>query len=273
MSVTPIPDIDALKARIKATWTGGDFGVIAHQIEKSNQEVVDSLGIRPGLKVLDIACGTGNSAIPLARQGAEVIGVDIAPNLLEQARTRAREAGVEIRFEEGDVEQLAFPDASFDLLISIFGAMFAPRPELAVSEMKRVVRPGGRIVMANWTASGFLARSFKLNMKYAPPPPGMAPPLLWGDPAVVRERFREGFSKVEITPRSAVFRYPYGVRETVENQITYSPPTLRTFQSLDAEGQSAFRREMEELYAAGNEASDGTVLLTSEFLQVVATRT
>src|SRR5580765_4061654 len=156
-------DIDALKARIRATWMAADFGVLARLGEQTQIDLVNRLGIQPGMKVLDVACGTGNSAIPAARLGADVIGVDIAPNLLEQARARAAAEGLEARFQEGDAEKLEFPDASFDLVVSIYGAMFAPRPELVVSEFKRVTKPGGRIVMGNWTPAGLLGQSFKLG--------------------------------------------------------------------------------------------------------------
>src|SRR5437867_5852819 len=196
--MSPAPaDLEALKARIRATWTSGDFGVIAHQVQEDEEAFVGRLGITRGLEVLDVACGTGNSAIPAARYGARVIGVDIAPNLLEQARERAKSEGLEVRFEEGDAEQLVFPDGSFDLVVSIFGAMFAPRPERVAAEFKRVCRSGGRIAMGNWTPDSFAGQTYEMTSKYVPPPPGMMPPVLWGDEATVRDRLRDGISKLE----------------------------------------------------------------------------
>src|SRR5438067_886135 len=189
---TTAPDIRALKAKMREAWMAGDFGVIARYAEASEEEFVARLKLAPGKRVLDVACGTGNTAIPAARSGAHVVGVDIAPNLLAQARDRAQDAGVVVDFREGDAEQLAFPDASFDLVMSIFGAMFAPRPERVASELLRVCRPGGMIAMGNWTPSGFVGKMFALNAKHVPPPPGIPTPSLWGEESVVRSRFGEG---------------------------------------------------------------------------------
>jgi ubiquinone/menaquinone biosynthesis C-methylase UbiE len=224
------------------------------------------------MKVLDVACGTGNSAIPAARRGADVIGVDIATNLLEQARARAVSEGVAARFQEGDAEQLAFPDASFDLVVTIFGAMFAPRPELVASELKRVTRPGGRVVMGNWTPTGFAGLSFKLNSKYVPPPPGMAPPVLWGDEKTARERLGDGFSQLEMTRRIGEMKYPMNEAQVVELFRQYFGPTQRTFEALDAAGQAAFRADLEALWKEHNRAKDGSVCVESEFLEIIATR-
>jgi len=272
MSTSTPADIDALKNRIRATWMAGDFGVIARQVQETNEEIVARLNLASGTRVLDVACGTGNSAIPAARQGADVTGVDIAPNLLEQARARAQEAQVPARFQEGDAEDLAFPDASFDVVISIFGAMFAPRPERVASEFKRVCRAGGRIVMGNWTPDSFAAASFKLSAKYVPPAPGMKPPVLWGDEATVRERFHEGIARLDLQKRTAIMRLPFGVPETFDHYRRYFGPTIRTLEALDVEGQKEFQRDFEALLAAHNRATDGTTRLESEFLEVVATR-
>lgn len=157
----PAIDIDALKSRLKATWMAGDFGLIAKSYEAGAAEFVRRIGLVPGSRVLDVACGTGNLAVPAARTGAEVTGVDIATNLLEQARARAAAEGLTARFDEGDAEMLPYPDASFDAVISMFGVMFAPRPERSAAELLRVCRPGGRIALANWTPSGFVGQMFK----------------------------------------------------------------------------------------------------------------
>ena len=269
---TSIPtDIDALKNRIRATWTAGDFGVIAKMVEEANEEVVAHLNLQPGVKVLDVACGTGNSAIPAARRGADVTGIDIAPNLLEQARARAQQAGVPARFQEGDAEEIAFPDASFDVVISIYGAMFAPRPERVAAEFKRVCRSGGRIVMGNWTPDSFAGASFKLTARYIPPSPGMAPPVLWGDEATVRQRFGEGLSDLNLRKRIATMKLPLSVPEAFDHYSRYFGPTIRTLEALDAEGKKGFRRDFEALLTAHNRATDGTVRVESEFLEVVAT--
>ncbi|MGH7724348.1 MAG: class I SAM-dependent methyltransferase [Candidatus Eiseniibacteriota bacterium] len=272
MSTTQIPDIDALKTRLKNVWMAGDFGVIARVAAEASHQIIGRLDITPGMKILDVACGTGNSAIPAAQRGAEVIGIDIAPNLLEQARARAKEAGVSARFEEGDAEKIAYPDASFDAVVTVFGAMFAPRPDLVASELKRVVRKGGKIVMGNWTPRSHPGEMFKLNGKYMAPPAGMTPPVLWGDEETVQERFREGISDLKMTPRITPFPFDGDVAGIVQLFIEYFGPTKKTYESLDASGQEAFRKDLEALWAKNNRATDGTVRTDNEFLEVIATR-
>ena len=153
------PDLEALKTKLRATWIAGDFGEIAKSYAAGAEEFVQGLNLKPGMRVLDVACGTGNLALPAARLGAVVTGVDLAPNLVEQARENAKSEGLTAQFDEGDVEALSYGDASFDAVITMFGAMFAPRPELVAAELKRVTRPGGSIAMANWTPAGFIGSS------------------------------------------------------------------------------------------------------------------
>src|SRR5882757_6125504 len=169
-------DLTALKQRMRDTWMAGDFGVIAWYNVKLGEQFVSRIKIQPGMKVLDVACGTGNVTLPVARAGATVTGVDIAPNLLEQARVRAAKEGLKIQFDEGDAESLPYPDASFDIVLSMFGAMFAPRPEVVAAELLRVCRPGGLIAMGNWTPTGFVGQMFKITSRHAPPPPGVPAP-------------------------------------------------------------------------------------------------
>ena len=183
------PGFAELKKGMKAAWMAGDFGQIARHSERRGEEFVARLGLRPGMKVLDVACGTGNQSIPAARTGAKVTAVDIATNSLEQARKRADAEGLKIRFIEGDAEDLPAETAQFDVVCSMFGAMFAPRPELVASEMIRVCKPGGLIAMANWTPGGFVGQMFKINGSHLPPQPGVPAPTLWGEEAVVRQRF------------------------------------------------------------------------------------
>jgi ubiquinone/menaquinone biosynthesis C-methylase UbiE len=184
---TSAPDLSELKSRMKATWMAGDFGQIATFTAKAAEEFVQRLGIAHGAKVLDVACGTGNTAIPAARAGADVTGIDIASNLLEKARQRAATEGMNIHFQEGDAEDLPFPDQSFDVVLSMYGAMFAPRPEKVAAELVRVCKSGGMIAMANWTPDGFVGKNFAVMAKMVPPPP-VPPPILWGDESVVRQR-------------------------------------------------------------------------------------
>jgi SAM-dependent methyltransferase len=166
------PAIAAIKAQTKAMWTAGDFGQIAKFTEPAAEAFIKRRAISEGMQVLDAACGTGNAAIPAATVGAYVTGVDIAPNLIEAARERARQARLNIRFDEGDVEDLPYGDASFDLVVSMFGAMFAPRPERAAAELLRVCRPGGQIAMANWAPRGFIREQHDVMGRQLPLPPG-----------------------------------------------------------------------------------------------------
>ncbi|HEX6622759.1 MAG TPA: class I SAM-dependent methyltransferase [Pyrinomonadaceae bacterium] len=269
---TTNPETEALKTRLKAMWMAGDYGEVAKHIETNAEEFIARLALKSGARVLDVACGSGNLALPAARAGAVVTGVDIAANLLEQARARAEAEGLSIRFDEGDAESLPYPDASFDVVVSMFGAMFAPRPELVAAELVRVCRPGGLIAMANWTPEGFVGRMFKLGGKYVPPPPGMPPPVKWGDEETVRERLRDGVADLRLTRRICLFDYPFPPAEVVEFFRKYYGPTQRTFDALDDAGQAALRGDLERLWTEHNRATDDTTRVEGEFLEVVATR-
>jgi SAM-dependent methyltransferase len=266
------PEMENLKSKLRATWIAGDFGEIAKSIEAGAEEFVARLDLKPGTRVLDVACGTGNLAIPAAKAGAEVTGVDIAPNLIEQAIARAAAEGVKAKFDVGDAEALQYDDASFDIVMTMFGAMFAPRPDVTASELMRVTKPGGLIAMANWTAEAFTGDMFKTNAKHVPPPPGMAPPLQWGNEEIVRERFADGISDLQMTRRKIMFTYPFGPTETVEHFRKFFGPTQKAFESLDTDGQAALRADLEALWTAANQATDGTTKVESEYLEVRATK-
>lgn len=266
------PEMGTLKARLKATWMSGDYGHFAKYLEPSALEFLARIPIPAGTRVLDVACGAGQIAIPAARAGARVTGVDIATNSIEQARARAQDEGLDVRFDEGDAEMLPYEDAYFDLVVSLFGAMFAPRPERVAAELVRVCRPGGRIVMGNWTPEGFVGQMFKTIGKHVPPPPLMPSPLLWGNEAIVRERLGDRVAELRLTKRRYPFYYPFPPSEVVEHFRTYYGPTNRAFAALDEAGQDAFRRDLEQLWTEHNSATDGTTRLESEYLEVVAVR-
>jgi SAM-dependent methyltransferase len=266
------PELESLKTRLKSMWMSGDFGEIAKHIETGAEEFIDRLALKPRERVLDVACGSGNLAIPAARAGAIVTGVDIATNLLEQARARAESAGLTIQFDEGDAEDLPYDDATFDTVVSMFGAMFAPRPELVAAELVRVCKPGGRIAMANWTPEGFVGQMFKITGKYVPPPPSMPSPLKWGDEETVRERLRDGIADLKLTRRICPFNYPIPPAEVVENFRLYYGPTQRAFEALDTGGQALLRKDLEQLWAENNKATDNTTHGEGEYLEVIATR-
>ena len=271
MSTAP-SDMDALKAKLKATWMAGNFGFIAKSYEKGAADFVHRLQLIPGTTVLDVACGTGNLAIPAAKAGATVTGVDIAPNLLDQARSRTQAEGVNATFDEGDAEQLPYADASFDAVITMYGAMFAPRPDLVAAELLRVCRPGGTIAMANWTPTGFVGRMFQIISGHVPPP-NMPSPIQWGKEETVRERLGHQ-TALRFTTRLMVFTYPVSPKDVVELWRVYYGPTHKAWAALagDPSKQAALISDLEQLWTAHNHLSDGTTKVESEYLEVYATR-
>src|SRR5215813_1809680 len=184
-------DFAELKARLKTTWTSGDYDVFSRFLEKDAVEFFQRLGVTPGTKLLDVGCGSGQLALIAARAGAQVSGCDIASNWIEKAKVRAAAEGLEVAFQEGDAESLPYADGEFDVVVSLIGAMFAPRPDLVAAEMTRVCRPGGTIAMANWTPGGFIGQMFKIISRHIAPS-GMPSPVLWGDETIVRGRLSKG---------------------------------------------------------------------------------
>ncbi len=266
------PEMEALKSKLRATWIAGDFGQIARSIEKGAEEFVDRLELKSGMKVLDVATGTGNIAIPAAKKGADVTGIDIAPNLIGQANERAKAEAVTAKFEVGDAEALPYQDKTFDVVMTMFGAMFAPRPDVTAAELIRVTKPGGLIAMANWTPDGFVGQMFKIGSTHVPPPPGMMPPVLWGKEDVIKERFADGIADLKTSRIKIVFSFPFGPAEVVEHFRMYFGPTNKAFGSLDEQGQAALRKDLESLWASSNRASDGLTEVEAEYLEVRAVK-
>jgi ubiquinone/menaquinone biosynthesis C-methylase UbiE len=271
---TSVPSIEQIKSSMRATWMAGDFGVVAKTISAGAEAFVSRLALPPGTHVLDVACGTGNLAIPLARQGCIVTGVDIAPNLLVQARDRAASEGLTASFDEGDAEQLPYADASFDVVVTMFGAMFAPRPDVVASELARVLKPGGLLAMANWNPASFSGQMFKVGGVHAPPPPGIAPPVLWGDEATVRERLAHSFTEIQTELIPIAFDLPTNPAGAVAFFRKYFGPTQMAFGRLDEAGQAALGADLEALWAGANVAPDpdSRTLIDNQYLQVTAKR-
>ena len=269
-----IPNLDAIKAKQKATWESGDFGRIAEHIETVAEEFMSRMRLRHGLQVLDVACGTGNLAVIAARHGCAVAGVDIASNLIQQARARAAKAGFNIDYKEGDAEALPFADSKFELVVSMFGTMFAPRPGVVVEELRRVTKPGYQIAMANWTPEGFIGKMFNIFKAHMPPPPaGIPPAIIWGDEKTVTERLGEGFTNLQLTRRIALMKFSFPPAETVEFFRQYYGPTNRSFATLTPAGQEALRRDLVNLQIEHNIAKvPGTTEVAAEYLEVIATR-
>ena len=263
------PGFAELKKALRAAWMAGDFGQIALHNQREGEQFVARLGLRPGMYVLDVACGTGNQSIPAARAGADVTGLDIATNLLEQASKRAQSEGLEVNFIEGDAEQLPGEAAHYDVVCSMFGAMFAPRPELVASEMIRVCRPGGLIAMGNWTPGGFIGQMFKISSRHLPPPPGVPAPTLWGEEAVVRQRFGPRVA-IEAVKREMIADFPLPPEEVVEFFRQYFGPMQTAFAQLDAAGQEAMREDLVTHWTKHNEGGPERTIVRGEYLEVHA---
>ncbi|MBM3854849.1 MAG: class I SAM-dependent methyltransferase, partial [Verrucomicrobia bacterium] len=200
MTSSAIEEIHSVKARLRSIWTAGDYDRFSRFMEGGAREFYERLNIAPGCKLLDVACGSGQLALMAAKDGIEVTGVDFAGNLVQRAQARAQAEGLRARFEEADAEALPFEDASFDVVVSLIGAMFAPRPQLVAQELLRVCSPGGTIAMVNWAPQGFIGQMFKTVSKFIAPS-GMPSPVLWGDEPTVRERLGHGLSPLSLTRR------------------------------------------------------------------------
>lgn len=261
--------IAELKQRMRKMWMAGDFGEIARRNEEWGYDFVSRLNLKPGMKVLDVGCGTGNQSIPAAKTGAGVTGVDIATNLLEQARERARRENLTVDFREGDAEDLPFSDGVFDVVLSMFGAMFAPRPELVASELLRVAKPGGLIAMGNWTPESLVGEMFRATSRYLPPPPNVAPSCLWGDETTVRQRFGFGAS-VSTERRVLPYSFPLDAEGVVEFFRQYFGPTAVAFGMLDEQGQQGLRTDLVRIYEKHNQGSRDAVTVSMEYLEVHA---
>jgi SAM-dependent methyltransferase len=266
-------DLSTIKARQKATWESGDFGMIAKVIMPVAEEFMARVDLPPGSRVLDAACGTGNLAAIAARRGCRVDGLDIATNLLAQARHRAQNDRLDIKFSEGDVESMPYEDGAFDVVVSMYGVMFAPRPERVVSELYRVTKPGGLIALANWTREGFIGKLFSVFARHVPPPVGLLSPLLWGDEAIVCERFGSTVRDVRLARRIARMRLPFDPAGTVDFFRRYYGPTNRAFSSLEVAGQEHLRRDLVVLQTQGDVSPDPETTDTpAEYLEVQARR-
>jgi len=264
-------DLAAVKKSQQVMWAGGDYATIGARILIASELLCEAADLRAGQKVLDVGTGTGNTALAAARRFCEVTGIDYVPAWLERARERARLEGLEAAFVEGDAEAIPFPDASFDVVLSTYGSMFAPDQERTAREMLRVCRAGGKIGMANWTPDGFSGQMFRVTARYIPPPPGLKPASRWGTEAGVRELFGDGIASLRVARRELVFRFR-SARHRTEFFRAHFGPTIKAFEALDAARQEEFTRELEALAERFNRSGDGTLVLPSEYLEVVAVR-
>ncbi len=267
----PAIDLAAVKARQQAAWSTGNYAVVGTTLQIVGENLCEALDLRAGARVLDVAAGNGNATLAAARRWCEVTSTDYVPSLLESGRARAQADGYKIQFQEADAENLPFPDASFDVVMSTFGVMFTPNQDQAAAELVRVCKPGGRIGLANWTPSSFIGQLFKTIGRYIPPAPGVKSPGLWGTRARLEELFGATAREIQTTSREFTFRYQ-SPGHWIDVFRTYYGPLNKTFAALDGDKQAAFTADLLALMASGNRSGDATLVLPSEYLEVVITR-
>ncbi|KJK15592.1 SAM-dependent methlyltransferase [Burkholderiaceae bacterium 16] len=267
----PVIDLAAVKTRQQAAWSAGNYAVVGTTLQIVGENLCEALDLRSGARVLDVAAGNGNATLAAARRWCEVTSTDYVPALLEAGRVRAQAEGHTIKFQEADAENLPFPDASFDVVMSTFGVMFTPNQEQAASELARVCKPRGRIGLANWTPESFIGQVFKTIGKYIPPAPGVKSPALWGTAAALDTLFGDTARAIHTATREFTFRY-HSPAHFLEIFRTYYGPMNKAFGALDAERQAAFEQDLLALIGSRNRSGDGTLVLPSEYLEVVIER-
>lgn len=264
----PLPDFAAIKQRQQATWASGDFAVIGTTLQIVGEQLAEAIDIRSGDQVLDVAAGNGNATLAAARRFADVTSTDYVPALLEKGRERARAEGLNVQFQVADAEALPFPDASFDVVLSTFGAMFAPQHDRVASELLRVLRRNGRIGMANWTPEGFIGQLFKVVGAHVPPPAGVRSPALWGTDAHLADLFAAGAVEIQSTRKLFNFRYR-SPAHWLQVFRDYYGPTHKAFAALDSNGQLALEREVLALIARHNIGGERGMVVPAEYLEVI----
>ena len=265
------PDYAAIKQRQQATWASGDFAVIGTTLQIVGETLAEAVDVRAGEQVLDVAAGNGNATLAAARRFAQVTSTDYVSSLLDRGHDRARAEGLDVRFLTADAEALPFPDASFDVVLSTYGVMFTPEHRRSAAEMLRVVRPGGRIGLANWTPAGFIGQLFKVIGAHVPPPAGLQSPALWGTEAHLKELFGAQASQIRCESRVFNFRYR-SAAHWVQIFRDFYGPTHKAFAALDAKGQEALERDIVALLGKLNIGGASSLIVPSEYLEVVITR-
>lgn len=265
-------DLQAVGQMQQKTWSEGDFAMVAGLVMMVAEELAETLDLAPNERVLDVACGSGNGAVAAARRTwGNVVGVDFVPALLERGRERASVERLDIEFIEGDATALPVKDGEFDVVTSIFGAMFAADQEKAAAELLRACKPGGRIGMANWVPDGGVGQMFMTIAKHAPPPPGVDSPLRWGTEDGLRELFRDGVSELRVERRAA--RQAFKSADHFLGFFrTYFGPTKVAFERVGSEGEAALEADLRTYLEQNNTGGDRGMILKPEYLQVVATK-
>jgi SAM-dependent methyltransferase len=272
MTVSTAPDLEAIKAKQQATWASGDYHEIAATIPIISEQLCDAADLRAGSRVLDVAGGSGNTALAAARTGAEVVSLDYVPSLLERSRARAAAEGLRYETVVGDAENLPFDDASFDAVVSAVGVMFAPDHEKSANELLRVTRPGGTIALANWCPDSFIGLMFRTTAQHVPQPAGLRPPGLWGTEGHARSLFGDGVSEYRFERKTYTFRYR-SPEHFVDVFRTWYGPTHKAFAALDEHDQKALAADLMALVERSDRlVGEEAVAVPADYMQLVATR-
>jgi len=264
-------DLAAIKGRQQAAWSSGDYAVIGTTLQIVGESLCEACDVRFDERVLDVAAGNGNATLAAARRGARVVSTDYVPGLLERGAERARAERLDVSFQVADAEALPFDDASFDAVVSTFGVMFAPDHATAASEMARVCRPGGRIGLANWTPDSLIGHMFRTLGRYLPPPAGAQSPALWGSEPHLQALFGDKAASIVATPRTFNFRYR-SARHFIDVFRTWYGPVHKAFAALPADAAAALDRDLVALLERGNRAGAQSLVVPSEYLEIVIVR-
>jgi ubiquinone/menaquinone biosynthesis C-methylase UbiE len=267
----PAPDLKAIKTKQQATWSSGDYAIVGTTLQIVGEQLAEAMDLRAGQTVLDVAAGNGNATLAAARRWCDVTSTDYVETLLAGGRRRAEAECLPVTFRKADAEDLPFADKSFDAVVSTFGGMFSPDQGRTASEMLRVCKSGGRIGLANWTPDGFIGQMFKTIGKYLPPPAGVKSPALWGTREWIEAAFRAEASSIVAEPRNFVFRYR-SAQHFLDVFRQYYGPTLKAFEALDERGRTGLARNIIALIGRLNRSGDETMVVPSEYLEVVVTR-
>ncbi len=272
-AAAPAPSVklQGLKGQQQSAWSAGDYAVVGTTLQIVGENLCETLDLRSGQRVLDVAAGNGNVALAAARRGCEVTATDYVPALLARAAERARAEGLALQCQEADAEALPYADASFDVVVSTFGVMFTADHERAAAELLRVCKPAGKIGLANWTPDGFIGQLFKVIGRHRPPPAGAPSPAVWGTRKRLAELFEAGAHSVKAAERLFVFRYR-SPEHWLEVFRTWYGPTLKAFAALDAPAQAELEHDLLALVGRFNRSGDGTMVVPGEYLEVVVTR-
>jgi ubiquinone/menaquinone biosynthesis C-methylase UbiE len=269
-SATAATAAPSIKAKQQAMWASGDFAVIGSTLQIVGERLCEAIDLRSGERVLDVAAGNGNATLAAARRFARVTSTDYVPALLERGRRRAEADGLEVTFEVADAEALPYPAASFDVVLSTFGVMFAPEHTQSASELMRVCKPGGRIGLASWTPEGFLGDLFRLVARHVPPIPGVSSPLLWGTDAHIRDLFSDA-AAIKHTVRYFAFRYR-SAEHWVDVFRTFYGPVHKAFAALDAAGQAALEADLLAMLRRADRGGTNGLVVPAEYLETIITR-